>query len=262
MGICVCATLTASAATVPTVGTLDASDVTSKQFKKYQAMLVSQSAGEIDSETQRQRILGLNRNEISEFTNASNTWLVSSKILRRRAILTFDVLRKNRSFDKSSAAAVLKRIENAGPFDAENSAIESVTEKRLILFLAAKVGQLNAARIEKELAFIGDRTKDSVERLGLAAALADSMTEEGVKPSISQLQSFLKNDISEVRILAVDWHRQAPAVDPNDRAKFLTEALATHPRQVAERAWRACEVDKSKAVREKCSNAKAEADKL
>lgn len=255
------------AATVPTLGTQDPNDVTAKQVTKYQAMLISANAGEADGEKQRQRILSLNRNEISELTNVSNSWMVTSKVLRRRAILTFDVLRKNRSFDKSSAAAVLKRLENSVQKEPEKpapetSARESTTEKRLTLFLAAKAGQLNTARIEKELVFISDRSRDSVERLGVAGALAETMTDEGMKPSVSQLQTFLKNDVSEIRILAVDWHRQAPAIDPIDRAKFLTVALATNPRQVADRAWRACELDKSKLVREKCSAAKVEADKL
>ena len=142
--------------------------------------------------------------------------------------------------------------------------LDSIVEKRLVLFLAAKVGKLDTARIESELNFIADEKSDSVERVGMAGALVDAMSDTPngeTKPTIAQLEKLLKNDISDIRILAVDWFRMAPPPDPSDRIRFLIAALKTNPRQVTESAARACDADQSPAVREKCVKAKPKPDK-
>lgn len=244
----------AMGATVATIGTRETNNAAAGKIEKYQPLLLKTNSGEVGSENAQLKILALNRNEISELIDISKVWLAASDVLRRRVILTFEVLTKNRAFDKLQAAAVLKRLETSVPIEtASNGSLESVIEKRLILSMAAKSGLLSTSRIEKEFAFIADAKRDSVERLGRAGALADAMIEDGRKPSIQQLKSLLQNDIFEVRMLAVDWHRLSPANDPLERAKFLEAALRTNPKQVTERAARACELDPSRVVREKCA---------
>lgn len=234
-------------------------------LKKYEPMLIAEDLGEAGMQAARLKLSNLSKSEILEFIATAKTWLRDSEILHQRAILSFEVIRGNNEFDKTSAAAMLKSVNDARvgrPI--ESKALDSIVEKRLVLFLTAKVGKLDSARIESELNFIADEKRDSVERLGMAGALVDAMADNPkgeVKPTIAQLERLLKNDISDLRILAVDWFRIAPPGDPTDRTRFLIAALKTNPRQVSESAARACDADVSPTVRDKCGKAKPKPEK-
>lgn len=102
----------------------------------------------------------------------------------------------------------------------------------------------------------------SVERLARAAALVDSMSDASIgkmAPTIAQLERLLKNDVTDIRRLAVDWFELSPPTDPEERTRFLISALSTKPRQVREIAIHACDVDPSSAVRKKCGQVKSKA---
>ncbi len=257
MLLCIFATLSLSAAEPASKREL---------LGKYEPMLIAEDLGEAAMQTARLKLSNLSKSEILEFIATSRTWLRASELLHQRAILSFEVIRGNNEFDKTTARAMLKAVTDARvgrPID-QSKALDSIVEKRLVLFLAAKVGQLDAARIESELNFIADEKRDSVERVGMAGALVDAMGETAkgeVKPTAAQLEKLLKNDVSDLRILAVDWFRLAPPADPGDRTRFLIAALKTNPRQVSESASRACDADVSPVVREKCGKAKPKSDK-
>ena len=225
--------------------------------KKYQAFLLTDDMPEDLASDARVKLQTFTKTEIAEFIEASKSWVTLTTGVRHRVLMTFDVLRRSKSFDQQAAVSMLKVIALRPAKKVEMSAMDSTVEQRLVIFLAAKSGQLNAARLKVEFAAIADRSKSSIERLARAGALTDAMTGEGLKPTTAQLEQLLKNDVSDIRMLSVDWFRLAPPVDAKDRAKFLVAALATNPIQVIERAKRACEVETSEVVRAQCATAKA-----
>jgi hypothetical protein len=231
-----------------------------KVVKKYAAFLMADDAGQEGIETARLKIMKLSKTEVGEFVEASRTWLAASDQTRRRAVMTFEILRKHQAFDKDLASAMLKELNSSSnrphePTDMFDSM--PIIEKRLFIFLAAKMGQLTADRIARELKFVSDAKQNSAERLGIANALVDAMDEKrGEKPTAIQLETLLKNDVPEIRVLAVDWFQISPPADPSDRNRFFALAFKTNPRQVLESAIRACDSDATQNVREKCSKLK------
>ena len=229
--------------------------------KKYQELLLADDMSEVSANETRVKLQGLSKTEIAEFVEASKSWVTVTSDVRHRVVMSFDVVRRNKACDKRLAESMLGVIAMKPEKKIEASAMDATVEQRLVIFLAAKMGRLNAARLNREFAAIADRSKSSLERVARAGALIDALTGEGVKPTSAQLEMFLSNDVSEIRMLAVDWFRIAPPADMKDRAKFLVAALATNPRQVSERARRACEVDTSELVRAKCATVKAQGEK-
>jgi hypothetical protein len=76
------------------------------------------------------------------------------------------------------------------------------------------------------------------------------------KPTSAQLEKLLGNDVSSIRALAVDWFRISPPSNAADRQRFLIAALRTNPRQVSDRAARACDSETVQSVRDACTAAK------
>lgn len=231
--------------------------------KKYEPLLLDLAIDEDKMQEIRAKLAGLSKPEILEFMQAMKPWLLGHYDQHQRVILSFNVLRKNKAFDKDAAIQMLNLLKEARvgwPIERTKS-IDSIVEKRMYLFLAVKAGQFDANRINAELKMIADPKRDSVERVGMAGALVDAMVEAGgMKPTAEQLERLLKNDISTIRILAVDWFGFAPPRAVEERTRFLKIALKTNPRQVFESAQRACAADTSSVIREMCAKAKVAAD--
>lgn len=97
-------------------------------------------------------------------------------------------------------------------------------------------GRLTPAQVDTELKIAHDSKRPSAERLASAAAVMNACAEFHYQPTLKQLESLLKSDVPELRILAVDWFRLAQPADAKLRASFLKQARETKPRQVRERA--------------------------
>lgn len=237
---------------------------------KYEPYLVWDNGGEVAQQRTRQKLMALTKPEVSEFILVAKKWLHGSDIWHQRAMLTFDVLRHHAGFDKEIASEMLKTIKESkttttsGHRSQPPNSFDLVLEKRLEIFLAAKVGGLTPERIASEFKFIGDNRQDSVVRLARASALIDAMgadqSRAEIKPTTAQLELLLESDVSDIRRLAVDWFQLSPPSNPAERTRFLVAALNSKPRQVRETAQRACQGDPSPVVREKCLKSKSDGE--
>lgn len=135
----------------------------------------------------------------------------------------------NASFDQETAKSVVALLESQ-PMKADR-------HDRLLLFAAAKAGQLDQARIARAMKRSNDNSLGLAHRVSLASGLADAMDAVALKPKVADLMTLLKSPLVELRLVAVDWFRLSPPAEIAARANFLKVAMLVKPKQVRERAY-------------------------
>ena len=234
------------------------------------------SRGEVGAEDARQILLKMSNDEMTSFSKVALSWWRSKEVAKvRAATWSLEVLARRKEFSSAMAALIL---DDALRVD---SKIE--IDPRLEVRLLGKAGRLNATRVQSLISEIAGgksvedrKVEPSATRLSKLGVLIDVLTDQGVSPSLSQLESLLQSDVFEIRMHAVDWFRLSPPVSAAERSKFIENALATKPVQVRERASRAlaslpeadlravlkvnpklmdraCQKEKSPTIRSSCS---------
>lgn len=223
----------------------------------------------------------LDEKEIEKFIAESAAWIpAASGFELGRWIRSIDNLSRNTSFRAKDAKAlieILKKQKRGFGLDGRF--------RSLSIRLHSKANILDSDAISREWSYLSDKKVPSADRLAVVGALTDSMQEVGVRPTISDLEKLLVNDVYEIRMHAVDWFRITDFSE-KDRYRFLKIAIKANPYQVRERAYRflasledkeflgfygevagakngiSCILDKSEVSRKMCEEVEARATQM
>ncbi len=200
--------------------------------EKMTVILDQLSSTDVQIDEGRSRLAKISTSEMQFFVSQASTRLDSKSEKRPAAVFAYELLSRRPDFSKQMAADVLSHLKPAK----EGSSARS--EGRLALFLSARAGVLTDVMIADDLKFVAQASKASADRLARLGALIDAMSEAGRRPTSTQLEKLLQNDVFEIRMLSVDWFRMQPPENTADRKRFLQQAVKTNPVQVRERAYR------------------------
>lgn len=256
---------------------------TATALAKYDSLLIPLWADETKREATRAKLRALPLGDVREFATVMKPRLAIFDDARVAVMSSFQTLSRRTDLDPVTAAAILATIE-ASPLPAKNfesEPLRAAQESDVTLWLRAKAGLLTPLQIQIELTEIANTKISSVVRTARLAALIDATESSQYQPTFKQLQTLLKNEDYEIRMLSIDWFRVAPLRDLKERNHFLKLAVQSKPNGVRERAFRTiaswsakdiadvskispilpndCQKESSPKVRQSCVDARAKA---